>query len=63
MLVIGFMLVVLLGAELLPSAFDSWYNTTTTDWNGSTAAIWAIVPLFAILGVVLYFIGQAFDLL
>lgn len=61
LLVIGFMLVTLLGAELLPQAFDTWFNTTTTSWDGATASIWDIVPLFVVLGMVLYFVGQAFD--
>jgi hypothetical protein len=63
MLVVGFMLTVLLAAELLPTAFNAWFNTSTGTWGGATAALWPLVPLFAIVGIILYYVGQAFDLI
>lgn len=63
LLVVGIMLTVILGAQLLPTAFDSWFNASTGSWGTATAALWSLIPLFAIVALILYYVGEAFDLI
>lgn len=51
--VITVMLAVFLGSVLLPVAFDSWFNATTSSWGSGTAALWVVVPIMALIGIVL----------
>lgn len=56
---ITLLLVIVVGASVLPSAFTDWYNygnaTNATDnWPSSVLAIWDLVPLFAILALAIY---------
>jgi len=62
LLVIGFMLVLILAAEMLPTALNTWFNVSTGAWGTVTAALWVLVPIFVVLGIIFYFLGQAFDL-
>lgn len=46
------MLLLLLGAFLLPSALDAWFAVNTTSW-GSTGDLWPVIPLLALLAIVM----------
>jgi len=56
---IGVMLVILVGAATLPTAFGDWFNTTTSGWGSGTAALWPLVPLFGVIGLVYFFYRKA----
>lgn len=61
LMVIGFMLTALLAGELLPTAFNSIFNASTSSWTSTTVTIWELLPLFVIIAVVLYFVAKAVD--
>jgi len=49
--VVGIFIVILLAANLLPGAFDAIFAVDTAAWDDGSAAIWVLLPLFAILAV------------
>lgn len=53
--VVGMVIGVFLAAELLPIAFDSWFNASTGSWGSASAALWVIVPVIALIGFILLF--------
>ena len=54
-LAIGIMLIVIVGAAVLPNAFDSWFAANTEDWGGGVmGSLWDLIPLFAILALALF---------
>lgn len=56
---IGIFVVVLLGAALLPVAFDLIFNASTTAWDSNTVTIWELIPLVAVVGILLLFVNWA----
>lgn len=56
---IGIMLLVIVGAAVLPTAFDDWFNTSTSEWGSGTAALWPLVPLFGVIGLVYFLYRKA----
>lgn len=50
--IVSIMLLLLLGAFLLPAALDAWFAVDTSGW-GSTGDLWPIIPLLALLTIVL----------
>ena len=50
---IGVMLLLIVGAGVLPSAINDWFNASTSSWGTGTAAIWPIVPLLGMVGLAL----------
>lgn len=62
MIVIGLMLALQLGASMLPNALATWFNTSTGSWGTLASTLWTLVPAFGLLGILFYFLGQAFDI-
>lgn len=63
---VGIMAFVLLGAYLIPIAFDQWFNTTAdtgngtaSNWSQDVIDLWDILPLLALLALILFLIGYA----
>ena len=48
MLVLG----VYVTAALIPGAITTLTNASTTGWDASTIALWGIIPLIVIIGIV-----------
>ena len=48
MLVLG----VYVTAALIPGAITTLSNTSTDGWDASTIALWGIIPLIVIIGIV-----------
>lgn len=53
-LAIGILLIIVVAAAVLPGAFDTWFNTSTSEWPGMMASLWELVPLFGILALALH---------
>ena len=43
---------VLLAANIIPQAITTILSVNTTSWDSSSVAMWAIIPLVLVLGVV-----------
>ena len=54
-LAIAIMLVAYVGSQLLPIAFNAWFNVSTSSWEGGAGEIWTIIPLFALIAILYYF--------
>lgn len=50
---LGLMLLLIVGAAVLPQALSDWFNASTADWGTGAAAIWPIVPLLGLVGIAL----------
>lgn len=50
-MIFAIMFAIVLGAAMLPTAFNTWFNTSTSSWGAGSAALWTIVPLVAIGGI------------
>ena len=53
-LAIGILLIIVVAAAVLPSAFDDWFGAETTEWPGMMESLWELVPLFAVLALALH---------
>lgn len=50
--VLNIFLTILLGAIMLPIAFDEWFATNQTQgWNSYVATLWPIIPVIALVAV------------
>lgn len=58
-LVIGISVAVFVAALIIPLAFENFFATDTSSWDAQTILMWAAVPVFALLSVVLAFIFKA----
>ena len=54
-LAIGILVVIIVAAATLPSAFDDWFNASTDNWPGMMESIWELVPFFGLLAILFYF--------
>lgn len=57
-LVISIMLAIFLGSILLPIAFDNWFNASTGDWDSGAAALWPVIPIMALIGMLYLFYNK-----
>lgn len=46
---IGVALLLYVLAAVLPGAFDNFFGVNTTSWDSGTAALWLLIPLFAVI--------------
>lgn len=51
---ITILLVIVVAASVLPSAFDDWFTADTSAWPSMVVSIWELVPLFAILALAIH---------
>lgn len=58
-LAVSILLVIIVAATILPSAFNDWFDANTSSWPAMMDSIWSLVPLFAILALALYFYNAA----
>jgi hypothetical protein len=58
-LVVGLFVIMILAAAVLPTAITGFVTTNTTGWDSGTKAVWANVPVFAVIGLMLGIIGIA----
>lgn len=54
-LAIGILVVIIVAAATLPTAFDDWFNASTDNWPDMMGTIWELVPFFGLLGLLFYF--------
>ena len=52
-IVVGLLLVAL----LVPIALSQFFSADTTGWDSKTVIIWGIVPILALVGLALHFLG------
>jgi len=57
--IISLALGIIVLAAVLPVAFDTFYTANTTAWSTSVISLWALVPLFAIIGVIVALVAVA----
>ncbi len=57
--IISLALGIIVLATVLPVAFDTFYTANTTAWETSVTSLWALVPLFAIIGVIVALVAVA----
>lgn len=60
-LAVGILVVGLLTAYLLPIAIDELTAVDTTSWGDAEAALFGLLPLFFVLGILLFVISKAMD--
>lgn len=58
-LVVGILVVGLLAAYLLPVAIDEITAVDTSAWGGAEAALFGLLPIFLVLGIVLFVVNKA----
>lgn len=56
---VGIFVIILLAANLLPTAFDMVFNTSTDQWGSGTETLWELLPLLSLVGIVLLFVYYA----
>lgn len=61
-LVVSVVVAAFIGSALLPEAISQFNTVDMTNWSSSTKSLWTLLPLFAVLGFVLYFIGSALEM-
>ena len=54
--VLAIVIALVLVANLVPNAISTFYSASTSGWNTGAASMWALIPLFVIIGLVVYFI-------
>ena len=59
--IIGSVLAIYIVASLLPDALETLMNVSTTGWTTSVATLFGILPLMAVIGIVILFVGIALD--
>ena len=52
---VGILVIFIVAAALIPTAMTSFKGANTSAWTTSEIAVWTIIPLFAILGIMLGF--------
>lgn len=60
-MVIGFLVIGILAASLIPEAVDEITNVSTSSWGNIETTLWNLTPMAIVLGGFLYFIGAATD--
>jgi hypothetical protein len=58
---VGIFVVFILGANLLPTAFDQIFNASTTAWNDDVTTLWELLPLLGVVALLLVLVGWATD--
>lgn len=51
--VVSILLLLLLGAYLLPNALNAWFSVNTSAWDTGAAGLWPVIPLLALLVLVM----------
>lgn len=46
-------------SALIPGALNNFFGANTTDWDAGTVALWGLIPLAIIAGIVLFFIPSS----
>lgn len=57
-MVISIMLAIFLGSILLPIAFSEWFNASTSSWGTGAAALWPVIPIMALIGMLYLFYNK-----
>lgn len=60
-LAVGILVVGLLTAYLLPIAINELVAVDTSSWGDAEAALFGLLPLFFVLGILLFIIGKAMN--
>lgn len=60
-MVIQIMLAIFLGSILLPIAFTEWFNATTSGWGSGASALWPVIPIMALIGLLYMFYNKYAD--
>lgn len=58
---VGIFVVFILGANLLPTAFDQIFNASTSNWNSDVETLWELLPLLGVVALLLLLVGWATD--
>jgi ABC-type microcin C transport system permease subunit YejE len=45
---------------VLPNAFSQFFNADTETWGAATTAIWGLIPLVIIVGIVLHYVQKSY---
>jgi len=45
-------------SALIPGALNNFFGANTTDWDAGTVALWGLIPLAIIAGIVLFFVPR-----
>ncbi|AAQ13736.1 hypothetical protein [His 1 virus] len=56
---VGIFVVIILAANLLPTAFDQIFNASTSSWNSDVTTLWELLPLLSVVGLLLMFVYWA----
>jgi len=59
--IVGSVLAIYIVASLLPDALETLMNVSTEGWTTSVATLFGILPLMAVIGIVILFVGIALD--
>lgn len=49
---------IILLSVVLPVAFDNFFNVSTANWDSGTAALWVLIPLVVVIGIVVAFVPR-----
>ena len=58
---VGIFVIFILGANLLPTAFDQIFNASTTNWSSDVETLWELLPLLGVVALLLLLVGWATD--
>ena len=58
---VGIFVIFILGANLLPTAFDQIFNASTSNWSSDVATLWELLPLLGVVALLLLLVGWATD--
>ena len=58
---VGIFVIFILGANLLPTAFDQIFNASTSNWSSDIETLWELLPLLGVVALLLLLVGWATD--
>jgi flagellar biosynthesis protein FlhB len=58
---VGIFVIFILGANLLPTAFDQIFNASTANWSSDVETLWELLPLLGVVALLLLLVGWATD--
>ena len=54
----GVVLLIYVIAALVPAALNQIFGANTTGWDAGTVALWGLIPLFVVIGLIRYFASR-----
>ena len=57
--IVGITVGFIVAAALLPTAFTQIYNANTTGWNSAAVAVWNLLPLLGVVGLMIAVVAYA----